>query len=119
MADFNQNTPRPSTEGPRMSANHGELYAQITAEDEEVVTVAPKKQSHIISLMAILMKITFHIDAFRRSNERLFIFLHSIWAGAMSVLYLSGIITLCLCIFSFAYVGFVLPRSLSLIRLCK
>ncbi len=102
MEDFNQNTPRPSTEGPRMSANHGELYAQITAEDEEVVTVAPKKQSHIISLMAILMKITFHIDAFRRSNERLFIFLHSIWAGAMSVLYLSGIITLCLCIFSFA-----------------
>lgn len=102
MADFNQNTPRPSTEGPRMSANRGELYAQITAEDEEVVTVAPKKQSHIISLMAVLMKITFHVDAFRRSNERLFIFLHSIWAGAMSVLYMSGIITLFLSVFSFA-----------------
>ena len=101
MADFNQNTPRPSTEGPRMSANRGELYAQITAEDEEVVTVAPKKQSHIISLMAVLMKITFHVDAFRRSNERLFIFLHSIWSLFMGILYTCGLITLLITVFSF------------------
>lgn len=97
----NQNTPRPSTEGPRMSASNGELYAQITAEDEEVVITPTAKPTHVVSIMAVLMKITFHIDAFRRSNERLFIFLHSVWATLMGGLYLSGIVTLLLSIFSF------------------
>ncbi len=97
-----QNSFKPETGTPHTPVGQGDLYAQITAEDEEVITVAPKKPPHVVSVAAVLMKITFHIDEFRRSNERMFIFLKTIWSFFLGGLYTCGIITFIITFFSFS-----------------
>ena len=86
---------------PHRTNNPNDLYAQITAADEEVVVTEKKKTAPLISFMAVFMKITFWLDEFRHSHERFFIILNTIWGLMMGVLYLSGIVTLFLSFFSF------------------
>ena len=114
MADFNQNIPQnPTSDGPRMNQGQGGLYEQITAEDEEVVIVKQKKPPHIVSIAAILMKITFHIDEFRHSNERMFIFLKTVWTSFLAGLYTCGFITLLITVFSFTQLPIYLETFLN------
>ncbi len=90
-----------------------DLYAQITAEDEEIIVAPKKKSTPVVSFMAIFMKAAFWLDETRRSNERTFIFLHGIWATIMSILYLSGIITFLLSAFSFLRLPIYLEKYFS------
>ena len=93
--------------------NPNDLYAQITAEDEEVVVAPKKKTTPIISIVAVFMKITFWVDELRRSHERFFILLRTIWACFMGVLYSAGLITLFLSVFSFMQLPVYLERYFS------
>lgn len=92
---------------------NNDLYAQITAEDEEIVVVPKKKTTPVISAVTVFMKLTFWVDELRRSHERFFILLHTLWACFMGVLYLSGIIMLWLSVFSFMQLPVHLEKYLS------
>lgn len=99
----NQSQPQnPPAGAPNNPARSGDLYAAITAEDEAPVEVKEKKHtSPFMALVVAFMKLTFWLDLTRRSNENVFKILKGIWGCFIGLLYLSGIITLFLCLVTF------------------
>ncbi len=80
----------------------GDLYAAITAEDEApVVEQKKKKESPFMAMVVAFMRVTFWMDLTRRSNEGAFRVLALIWHTWMAILYVSGLLTLFLCLTSF------------------
>ncbi|MBR6232139.1 MAG: hypothetical protein IKQ99_03465, partial [Alphaproteobacteria bacterium] len=84
------------------NSGNGDLYDEITKEDEEVVStpIKKKRQTPFMFLVVCFMKITFYFDSVKRSHESFFHFLSGIWAGFMALIYLGGIITLFLSIYA-------------------
>ncbi len=100
--ETSQNQPHPTASTEPKVAVQGDLYAAITAEDEAPVNVVEKKhQSLFMALVVGFMKLTFWMDLTRRSNETAFRIIKNIWRTFMTILYLSGLITLALCLISF------------------
>ena len=69
-----------------------ELYNQIASGDAEPVVIKKKNKPILVSLMAVIMRYTLWLDSVKRTHERLFRALGTIWACFMGVLYLSGIL---------------------------
>ncbi|MDR2902815.1 MAG: hypothetical protein LBU87_06930 [Lactobacillales bacterium] len=78
-----------------------DLLSQIAGEDE-IEEVQKDKTSLLMSLFVGLMRATFFIDELRRKNQKLFYILSSLWAFLLGLIYIGGICSLFLMMYSYS-----------------
>lgn len=121
MSDLNQNFPagpsadtgKPVTYGGGPSAERDDLLSQISAGDD--ASAQPKRKSRhsiVMEFVVLFMKITFTLDDAKRKNQKLFDTLELFWGALLALVYLCGVITLGLLLYSYLHFPELVKRSL-------